>query len=55
MAYVCLIMLKIGVIGAGNLGESHLKLLKGINDFELVGFIVSSFAPYKPQLFITDS
>jgi len=31
-------MLKIGVIGAGNLGESHIKLLKGINDFELVGF-----------------
>ena len=31
-------MLKIGVIGAGNLGESHIKLLKGISDFELVGF-----------------
>ncbi len=31
-------MLKVGVIGAGNLGESHIKLLKGISDFELVGF-----------------
>ncbi len=38
ISYVCSIMLKIGVIGAGDLGESHLKLLKGINDFELVGF-----------------
>ncbi len=38
ITYVCQIMLKIGVIGAGNLGESHIKLLKGINDFELVGF-----------------
>ena len=36
--YVCYIMLKVGVIGAGNLGESHIKLLKGISDFELVGF-----------------
>ncbi len=33
-----LLMLKVGVIGAGNLGETHIKLLKGINDFELVGF-----------------
>jgi predicted dehydrogenase len=32
------IMLRVGVIGAGNLGETHIKLLKGINDFELVGF-----------------
>ena len=31
-------MLKVGVIGAGHLGETHIKLLKGINDFELVGF-----------------
>lgn len=31
-------MLKIGVIGAGSLGETHIKLLKEINDFELVGF-----------------
>jgi predicted dehydrogenase len=30
-------MLKIGVIGAGHLGETHIKLLKEINDFELVG------------------
>jgi len=36
--YVCHIMLKVGVIGAGNLGRTHLELLKGINDFELVGF-----------------
>ena len=36
--YVCHIMLKVGVIGAGHLGETHIKLLKGINDFELVGF-----------------
>lgn len=31
-------MLKVGVIGAGILGESHIKLLKGISDFELIGF-----------------
>jgi len=31
-------MLKIGVIGAGHLGKIHLKLLKEIPDFELVGF-----------------
>jgi len=36
--YVCRIMLKVGVIGAGYLGETHIKLLKGISDFELVGF-----------------
>lgn len=36
--YVCQIMLRVGVIGAGNLGETHIKLLKGINDFELAGF-----------------
>jgi len=31
-------MLRIGVIGAGKLGETHIKLLKEISDFELVGF-----------------
>ncbi|UTW60790.1 Gfo/Idh/MocA family oxidoreductase [bacterium SCSIO 12741] len=31
-------MLKIGVLGAGHLGKIHLKLLKGIPDYELVGF-----------------
>ncbi|MFZ5552454.1 MAG: Gfo/Idh/MocA family protein [Bacteroidota bacterium] len=31
-------MLKIGVLGAGHLGKIHLKLLKEINDYELVGF-----------------
>lgn len=31
-------MLKIGVLGAGHLGKIHLKLLKEISDFELVGF-----------------
>ena len=31
-------MLKIGVIGAGKLGEIHIKLLQEINDFDLVGF-----------------
>ena len=31
-------MLKIGVIGAGHLGKIHIRLLKEINDFELVGF-----------------
>ena len=36
--YVCHVVLKVGVIGAGNLGETHIKLLKGINNFELVGF-----------------
>jgi len=35
--YVCH-MLKVGVIGAGRLGETHIKLLKGISDFELIGF-----------------
>lgn len=31
-------MLKIGVIGAGHLGKIHIRLLKEISDFELVGF-----------------
>lgn len=31
-------MLKIGVLGAGHLGKIHLKLLKNISEFELVGF-----------------
>lgn len=31
-------MLKIGVLGAGHLGRIHLKLLKEIKDFQLIGF-----------------
>jgi len=31
-------MIRIGVIGAGHLGKIHIKLLKQIPDFELVGF-----------------
>ncbi|MFH2142369.1 MAG: Gfo/Idh/MocA family oxidoreductase [Bacteroidota bacterium] len=31
-------MLKIGVLGAGHLGKIHIKLLKDIKEFELVGF-----------------
>lgn len=31
-------MVKIGVLGAGHLGKVHIKLLKGINEAELVGF-----------------
>lgn len=31
-------MLKIGVIGAGHLGKIHLKCIKLISDYELVGF-----------------
>ncbi|NEN22199.1 Gfo/Idh/MocA family oxidoreductase [Cryomorpha ignava] len=31
-------MLKIGVLGAGHLGKIHIKLLKQIADYELVGF-----------------
>ena len=31
-------MIKIGVIGAGHLGKIHIKLLKEIDKFELVGF-----------------
>lgn len=31
-------MLKIGVLGAGHLGKIHLKCIKEIPDFELVGF-----------------
>ncbi len=31
-------MLKIGVLGAGHLGKIHLKLIKEIGDYELVGF-----------------
>jgi hypothetical protein len=31
-------MLKIGVLGAGHLGKIHIKLIKQITDFELVGF-----------------
>ena len=31
-------MVKIGVLGAGHLGKIHLKLIREIRDFELVGF-----------------
>lgn len=31
-------MIKIGVIGAGHLGKIHIRLLKEIQEFELVGF-----------------
>ena len=31
-------MLKIGVLGAGHLGKIHLRLLKEIADFQLIGF-----------------
>ena len=31
-------MLKIGVLGAGHLGKIHIKLLKEIADYELIGF-----------------
>jgi predicted dehydrogenase len=31
-------MLKIGVLGAGHLGKIHIKCIKEIKDFELVGF-----------------
>ena len=31
-------MLKIGVLGAGHLGKIHIKLIKEINDYQLVGF-----------------
>ncbi len=31
-------MIKIGVLGAGHLGKIHIKLLKEISDFQLVGF-----------------
>ncbi len=31
-------MLKIGVIGAGHLGKIHIKLIKEISNYELVGF-----------------
>jgi len=31
-------MLKIGVLGAGHLGKIHIKCIRGIRDYELVGF-----------------
>ena len=34
-------MLKIGVIGAGHLGKIHIKLLKEIDEFYLIGFFDS--------------
>jgi predicted dehydrogenase len=35
-------MLKIGVLGAGHLGKIHIKLLKELGEFELVGFYDTS-------------
>ncbi|MEC9208966.1 MAG: Gfo/Idh/MocA family oxidoreductase [Bacteroidota bacterium] len=32
-------MIKIGVIGAGHLGKIHIRLLKEIQDFQLIGFM----------------
>ncbi len=34
-------MLKIGVLGVGHLGKIHIRLLKGIDEFEIVGFFDS--------------
>ena len=31
-------MIKIGILGAGHLGKIHIKLLKEIDKFEVVGF-----------------
>ena len=31
-------MLKIGVLGAGHLGKIHIKCIKEIEDYDLVGF-----------------
>ena len=31
-------MLKIGVLGAGHLGKIHLKCIREINEFDLIGF-----------------
>jgi predicted dehydrogenase len=31
-------MLKIGVLGAGHLGKIHIKCIKEISDYELIGF-----------------
>ena len=31
-------MLKIGVLGAGHLGKIHIRCIKEIPDFDLVGF-----------------
>ncbi len=33
-----LFMIKIGVLGAGHLGKIHIRLIKEINEFQLVGF-----------------
>lgn len=41
-AKISIEMLKIGVIGAGHLGKIHIKLLKEIPDFELIGFFDKS-------------
>ena len=35
-------MLKIGILGAGHLGKIHIKLLKEIKDFKIIGFYDSS-------------
>lgn len=35
-------MIKIGVIGAGHLGKIHIRLLKEIAEFDLVGFVDNS-------------
>ena len=35
-------MIKIGVIGAGHLGKIHIRLLKEIKEFEVVGFFDSN-------------
>ena len=42
-------MLKIGVIGVGHLAETHLKLLKEINNFELVGYYDAD-EPFKQNI-----
>ena len=40
-------MLKIGVIGAGHLGKIHIQCIKGISDYQLVGFFDTDTANAK--------
>ena len=40
-------MLKVGVLGAGHLGKIHIRLLKEVSDFELIGFYDPDFEKAK--------
>ena len=46
--------LKVGIIGAGNIAEEHLKVLNNINDFSVFGIVSRTQKKFANDNFHTD-